>query len=133
MTDVSFSGRDSRIPNPRFFSALTTLLVVAGCAHNPKVELLAASIGENTRLLSFATSCAEELTIGVEETNDVVRVSEFDGKPIDGDCLGGITVELSAPLGKRSLVIGSEIWAPLEPTCPLGNWGPQSVARRHDC
>ena len=133
MTDISLSGRDSRESNPMSFYILAVLVVVAGCAHEPNVELLAATIGKDDHLLSFTTSCADDLSIEVAETNDVVSVSELEGTPIDGDCAGGITVELSAPLGERALVVAGEMWVPLESTCPLGNWGPQNLARHDDC
>jgi hypothetical protein len=35
-----------------------------------------------------------------------VRIDQISGRVVDGDCLGGVEIELSAPLGDR-LIFGS--------------------------
>lgn len=53
-------------------------------------------------MLELTTTCADGLSADVEDTNDEVRIGGIRGGVIDGDCVGVLTIELSAPLDGRA-------------------------------
>jgi hypothetical protein len=60
----------------------------------------------NPTTLALFTSCAEGVDASLAESADSVRIDQISGRVVDGDCLGGVEIELSAPLGDR-LIFGS--------------------------
>lgn len=81
-------------------------------------------------VLEIAATCADDVSVKVEETTSEVRITDVTGVPIDGDCGGGVTVELEAPLGDRDVVVNGERWVRLAPSCPWGSIGPTDLDER---
>lgn len=61
---------------------------------------LVALIETRPSVLEFSTSCAENVSVEVEETVEEVRISDVKGTAIDGGCGGSIFVQLEAPCGE---------------------------------
>jgi hypothetical protein len=93
------------------------------CGGSSDVSLVGV-VESRPGVLEFATSCAEDISVQVEETVNDVRISHVIGTAIDGDCRGDLFVQLEAPLGGRNVVVNGERWAILSSTCPLGSLGP---------
>lgn len=119
--------RSARAPLRAARLALAFVGVVA-CGGSDDVSLDAVYV-QGPRELAFSTSCAEDVSVEVEETTTEVRISDVTGAAIDGDCLGSLDVQLEAPLEGRTVVVNGERWVDLKPTCPLGSIGPPDLTK----
>jgi hypothetical protein len=120
---------------PESVKVLAIILAIAGlvaCGDSDDVELIGV-IESRPGVLEFMTSCAEEVSVHVEESADEVRISDVVGSPIDGDCGGGVVVELDAPLDGRAVVVDGERWKELAATCPVGRIGPPEQQEEPRC
>jgi hypothetical protein len=95
----------------------------AACGGSSDVSLVGV-VESRPGVLEFATSCAEDVSVQVEETVNEVRISHVVGTAIDGDCQADVFVQLDAPLGGRNVVVNGERWVELSSTCPPGSLGP---------
>lgn len=102
---------------------------LAVCGLGDQVSLVAVT-EVRPGLLAFAASCSDEISVEVEETSEEVHITDVVGNAIDGDCLGGVTVELEAPLGRRDVVVGDERWIQLSQDCSWGSIGPPNLGDR---
>lgn len=95
----------------RRVAPLAALLVLAGCAWLPKsVEILDVTVLEDGRTLELSVaSCNADHTVEVQEDAESVAISVTAANDTDDDCADGITVELRAVLGDRSVVDGHDL------------------------
>lgn len=103
----------------RCVSVLATaglLAVLVGCGGGGGVEPYGLNETE-PGVLQLFTSCAQDLSVDVDQTADEVRISDVDGESIDGDCLGAIEIELTAPLEGRRVAVHGERWVELPAAC----------------
>ncbi len=103
--------------------------LLVSCGEADEVTLIALT---ETRpgVLEIATSCAEDVSVRVEETSEEVRISDVAGSAIDGDCAGSVVVDLEARLNERAVVVEGVAWTNLAATCPLGAIGPADLHER---
>jgi adenosine/AMP kinase len=84
-------------------------VALVSCGGSDPVTILQI-VEEAPGVISFATSCAENVEVTVEESADLVAVVDVVGDSIDGDCGGFATVELDRPIGDRSILVGNDEW-----------------------
>ncbi|MDQ3782080.1 MAG: hypothetical protein M3349_03975, partial [Actinomycetota bacterium] len=103
----------------KVMAAVLAFLGLAACGFGRQVTLLAVADSRPDGI-EIVTTCADGVSVAVEETRDEVRITDVAGIAINGDCLGSVVVELEAPLGERDIVVNGELWIELPPDCPWG-------------
>lgn len=92
-------------------------VALVSCGGSDPVTIVSI-VEETPGVMSFSTSCAENVDVTVEESTDLIAVVNVVGDSIDGDCGGFATVELDAPIGDRSISVGNDEWE-VRTDCPV--------------
>ncbi len=108
------------------------VVLVSGCG-TADVPPLGAEIEDGGRVVFLQTGCADDVSASLTETDDVVRIDDVSGDPVDGDCLGGLRLTLARPFGNRDLVVEGETWQRMDGDCPFGTFGPPDMDPRSVC
>ena len=83
-------------------------LVVTSCASGANIYSPAFRSADGTLIWLTIGACNAEITAHVDERADRVMVRVEARNGYDGDCAGGISIHLSAPLGERPLIDASD-------------------------
>lgn len=130
MHEPPFAPPSAKFRRRAFVVLVAVTLLVAGAViamrdvvADRRPTPLGIEIRSATTLILY-TTCAKDVRASVVEAADSVRIDDVDGKIVDGDCLGGVRVHLSDPLGDRVVFVGGEEWMFVGQSCPLGAIGP---------
>jgi len=88
---------------------------------------------QNPTTLVLVTRCAEGVSARLAESADSVRIDQITGHVMDGDCTGGVEIELSAPLRDRLIFVAGEQWTETDASCAYGEFGPGGTDVPPDC
>ena len=74
------------------------------------------------------TPCADDVSAVVTESDSEIRIDDVRGEALDGDCLGGLQLDLDAPIGGRVVVVNGDRWVRIDANCDLAVFAPDDVA-----
>ena len=100
---------------------------LAGCGDSGRIDPVIAS-EESPGVLTVGTTCASDVEARLVESSLEVRIDEFGGQPIDGDCRGAVVFDLASPMGTRSLVVNEQTWVALV-GCDFEGWAPAEASQ----
>ena len=120
------------------------ILVHGGCGSDATVRAMwvESDYGvpvAHTQELHLSTTCAEEVSASLTETDEEVRIGDIEGDALgngrDGpDCQGGVTLSLSEPIGDRTVVVEGTAWRLQQGSgCPDGRFAPPDSTVTKDC
>jgi hypothetical protein len=78
----------------------------------------------------YVDRCADDVTVRVAETDIEVKVDKVRGKQVDGDCVGGVALDLAAPIAERQLIVEDDTWTRIDEDCDLATYSYPDVAER---
>ena len=127
------------------WAALGAVIVPqTACASDPSVTPMSVESDYGVPVteaqeLHLATTCAEEVTATLTETVEEVQIGDIEGDALgtgrDGpDCQGGVTLNLSEPIGDRTVVVDEATWRLFQGSgCLDGRFAPPDSNVTKDC